>query len=166
MDSMYAQAVSEGKDIGEAASEAIAYGVEKGLDDSKLKTAVDGFVKKADIEKALNHKDDDNWYYDQLEKIVDALGQGSELYDNFYLKLVEGRNKVADADKKANDKEAKSAKRKPRKLKSCRQSIRLISDLFLQRTHQTADTEARAQSALTRAKWKRSLRQKKSCQDI
>lgn len=112
MDSMYAQAVSEGKDIGEAASEAIAYGVEKGLDDSKLKTAVDGFVKKADIEKALNHKDDDNWYYDQLEKIVDALGQGSELYDNFYLKLVEGRNKVADADEKANDKEAKSAKKK------------------------------------------------------
>lgn len=31
MDSMYAQAVSEGKDIGEAASEAIAYGVEKAL---------------------------------------------------------------------------------------------------------------------------------------
>ena len=112
MDSMYAQAVSEGKDIGEAASESIAYGVEKGLDDSKLKTAVDGFVKKADIGKALNHKDDDNWYYDQLEKIVDALGQGSELYDNFYLKLVEGRNKVADADEKANDKEAKSAKKK------------------------------------------------------
>ena len=112
MDSMYAHAVSEGKDIGKAASEAIAYGVEKGLDDSKLKTAVDGFIKKADIEKALNHKDDDNWYYDQLEKIVDALGQGSELYDNFYLKLVEGRNKVADADEKANDKEAKSAKKK------------------------------------------------------
>lgn len=112
MDSMYAQAVSEGKDIGEAASEAIAYGVEKGLDDSKLKTAVDGFIKKADIEKALNHKDDDNWYYDQLEKMVDALDEGSELYDNFYLKLVEGRNKVADADEKANDKEAKSAKKK------------------------------------------------------
>lgn len=116
MDEMYNKSVSEGKEVGEAAAAAISYGVEKGLDDGKIKTAMENFLKKADIEKALNHKDDDNWYYNQLEKMVDSLEKGSELHDDYYLKLIEGRNKVADNDSKATDKETENAKKKAEEL--------------------------------------------------
>ena len=116
MDEMYNKSVSEGKDVGEAAAAAISYGIEKGLDDDKIKTAMENFLKKADIEKALNHKDDDNWYYNQLEKMVDSLEKGSELHDDYYLKLIEGRNKVADNDSKATDKETENAKKKAEEL--------------------------------------------------
>lgn len=116
MDEMYNKSVSEGKDVGEAAAAAISYGIEKGLDDDKIKTAMENFLKKADIEKALNHKDDDNWYYNQLEKMVGSLEKGSELHDDYYLKLIEGRNKVADNDSKATDKETENAKKKTEEL--------------------------------------------------
>ena len=112
MDEMYKTSVESGKEVGEAAAAAISYGMEKGLDDGKIKTAMENFLKKADIEKALNHKDDDNWYYNQLEKMVDSLEKGSELHDDYYLKLIEGRNKVADNDSKATDKETENAKKK------------------------------------------------------
>lgn len=116
MDEMYNKSVSEGKDVGEAAAAAISYGMEKGLDEGKLKTAIEKFLQKADIEKALNHKDDDNWYYNQLEKMVDSLEKGSELHDDYYLKLIEGQNKVADNDSKATDKETENAKKKAEEL--------------------------------------------------
>lgn len=112
MDEMYNKSVSEGKEVGEAAAAAISYGMEKGLDDNKLKSAVEKYLQKADIEKALNHKDDDSWYYDQLEKMVDVLDKDGELHDDYYLKLIEGRNKVADNDSKATDKETENAKKK------------------------------------------------------
>lgn len=112
MDKMYDSAIADGSEVGEAAAKSIAYGVEKGLDDNKLKSAVDKYLKKADIEKALNHKDDDGWYYDQLEQMTNSLTKGTDLYDTFFLQLVEGRNKVADNDEKANKKETDSAKKK------------------------------------------------------
>lgn len=116
MDEMYKTSVESGKEVGEAAAAAISYGMEKGLDDSKLKSAIEKYLQKADIEKALNHKDDDSWYYDQLEKIVDVLDKGGELHDNYNLKLIEGRNKVADNDEKANEKELADAKKKEEEL--------------------------------------------------
>ena len=112
MDKMYDSAIADGSEVGEAAAKSIAYGVEKGLDDNKLKSAVEKYLKKADIEKALNHKDDDGWYYDQLEQMTNSLTKGTELYDTFFLQLAEGRNKVADNDEKANKKETDSAKKK------------------------------------------------------
>ena len=90
--------------------------MEKGLDDSKLKSAVEKYLQKADIEKALNHKGDDSWYYDQLESIVNVLDKGGELHDDYYLKLIEGRNKVSENDGKANEKELSDAKKKEEEL--------------------------------------------------
>ena len=112
MDEMYKTSVESGKEVGEAAAAAISYGMEKGLDDSKLKSAIESYLKKADIEKALNHKDNDSWYYDQLESIVNVLDKGGELHDDYNLKLIEGRNKVADNDAKASEKEIANAKKK------------------------------------------------------
>lgn len=112
MDEMYKTSVESGKEVGEAAAAAISYGMEKGLDDNKLKSAIEKYLQKADIEKALNHKDDDSWYYNQLESIVNVLEKGGELHDNYNLKLIEGRNKVADNDEKANEKELANAKKK------------------------------------------------------
>ena len=112
MDSMYNKSVEQGKEVGEAAAAAISYGMEKGLDDNKLKSAVEKYLQKADIEKALNHKGDDSWYYDQLESIVNALKKGGDLHDDYYLKLIEGRNKVSENDSKANEKELADAKKK------------------------------------------------------
>ena len=116
MDSMYSKSVEQGKEVGEAAAAAISYGMEKGLDDNKLKSAVEKYLQKADIEKALNHKDNDSWYYDQLESIVNALEKGGELHDDYYLKLIEGRNKVSENDSKANEKELADAKKKEEEL--------------------------------------------------
>ena len=116
MDSMYNKSVEQGKEVGEAAAAAISYGMEKGLDDNKLKSAVEKYLQKADIEKALNHKGDDSWYYDQLESIVNALEKGGELHDDYYLKLIEGRNKVSENDSKANEKELADAKKKEEEL--------------------------------------------------
>lgn len=116
MDKMYDSAIADGSEVGEAAAKSIAYGVEKGLDDNKLKSAVEKYLKKADIEKALNHKDDDGWYYDQLEQMTNSLTKGTELYDTFFLQLAEGRNKVADNDAKANEKELADAKKKEEEL--------------------------------------------------
>ena len=116
MDSMYSKSVEQGKEVGEAAAAAISYGMEKGLDDNKLKSAVEKYLQKADIEKALNHKGNDSWYYDQLESIVNVLDKGGELHDDYYLKLIEGRNKVADNDTKATDKETENAKKKEEEL--------------------------------------------------
>ena len=116
MDKMYDSAIADGSEVGEAAAAAISYGIEKGLDDDKIKTAMENFLKKADIEKALNHKDDDNWYYNQLEKMVDSLEKGGKLHDDYYLKLIEGRNKVSDNDRKANEKELSDAKKKEEEL--------------------------------------------------
>ena len=116
MDEIYNKSVSEGKEVGEAAAAAISYGMEKGLDDGDLKSAIEKYLQKADIEKALNHKDNDSWYYDQLEKMVNVLDEGGELHDNYYLKLIEGRNKVADNDAKANEKELADAKKKEEEL--------------------------------------------------
>lgn len=112
MDSMYSKSVEQGKEVGEAAAAAISYGMEKGLDDNRLKSAVEKYLQKADIEKALNHKDNDSWYYDQLEAVVNALEKGGELHDDYYLKLIEGRNKVSENDSKANEKELSDAKKK------------------------------------------------------
>ena len=39
MDKMYDSAIADGSEVGEAAAKSIAYGVEKGLDDNKLKSA-------------------------------------------------------------------------------------------------------------------------------
>ena len=116
MDSMYSKSVEQGKEVGEAAAAAISYGMEKELDDNKLKSAVEKYLQKADIEKALNHKDNDSWYYDQLESIVNALEKSGELHDDYYLKLIEGRNKVAENDGKANEKELSDAKKKEEEL--------------------------------------------------
>lgn len=116
MDSMYSKSVEQGKEVGEAAAAAISYGMEKGLDDNKLKSAVEKYLQKADIEKALNHKDNDSWYYDQLESIVNVLDKGGELHDDYYLKLIEGRNKVSENDQKANEKELSDAKKKEEEL--------------------------------------------------
>lgn len=112
MDEMYKTSVESGKEVGEAAAAAISYGMEKGLDDGKLKSAIEKYLQKADIEKALNHNDNDSWYYDQLESIVNVLDKGGELHDSYNLKLIEGRNKVADNDEKANEKELANAKKK------------------------------------------------------
>lgn len=116
MDEMYKTSVESGKEVGEAAAAAISYGMEKGLDDSKLKSAVEKYLQKADIEKALNHNDNDSWYYDQLESIVNVLDKGGELHDDYYLKLIEGRNKVSENDEKANEKELADAKKKEEEL--------------------------------------------------
>ena len=116
MDEMYKTSVESGKEVGEAAAAAISYGMEKGLDDGKLKSAIEKYLQKADIEKALNHKDNDSWYYNQLESIVNVLDKGGELYDDYYLKLVEGRNKVADNGSKATDKETENTKKKEEEL--------------------------------------------------
>lgn len=116
MDEMYKTSVESGKEVGEAAAAAISYGMEKGLDDGKLKSAIEKYLQKADIEKALNHKDNDSWYYDQLESIVNVLDKGGELHDDYNLKLIEGRNKVADNDAKANEKELADAKKKEEEL--------------------------------------------------
>ena len=116
MDEMYKTSVESGKEVGEAAAAAISYGMEKGLDDGELKSAIEKYLQKADIEKALNHKDDDSWYYDQLESIVNVLDEGGELHDDYYLKLIEGRNKVSDNDEKANEKELSDAKKKEEEL--------------------------------------------------
>lgn len=116
MDEMYKTSVESGKEVGEAAAAAISYGMEKGLDDGDLKSAIEKYLQKADIEKALNHKDNDGWYYDQLESIVNVLDKGGELHDNYNLKLIEGRNKVADNDEKANEKELADAKKKEEEL--------------------------------------------------
>lgn len=116
MDEMYKTSVESGKEVGEAAAAAISYGMEKGLDDGKLKSAVEKYLQKADIEKALNHKDNDSWYYDQLESIVNVLDKGGELHDDYYLKLIEGRNKVSENDGKANEKELADAKKKEEEL--------------------------------------------------
>lgn len=116
MDEMYKTSVESGKEVGEAAAAAISYGMEKGLDDSKLKSAVEKYLQKADIEKALNHNDNDSWYYDQLESIVNVLDKGGELHDDYYLKLIEGRNKVSENDGKANEKELADAKKKEEEL--------------------------------------------------
>lgn len=116
MDEMYKTSVESGKEVGEAAAAAISYGMEKGLDDGKLKSAIEKYLQKADIEKALNHKGNDSWYYDQLESIVNVLDKGGELHDDYYLKLIEGRNKVADNDTKATDKETENAKKKEEEL--------------------------------------------------
>ena len=90
--------------------------MEKGLDESNIKSAVEKYLQKADIEKALNHKDNDSWYYDQLESIVNVLDKGGELHDDYYLKLIEGRNKVSENDEKANEKELSDAKKKEEEL--------------------------------------------------
>ena len=116
MDKMYDSAIADGSEVGEAAAKSIAYGMEKGLDDSKLKSAVEKYLQKADIEKALNHNDNDSWYYDQLESIVNVLDKGGELHDDYYLKLIEGRNKVSENDGKANEKELADAKKKEEEL--------------------------------------------------
>ena len=116
MDEMYKTSVESGKEVGEAAAAAISYGMEKGLDDGKLKSAIEKYLQKADIEKALNHKDNDSWYYDQLESIVNVLDKGGELHDDYYLKLIEGRNKVSENDGKANEKELSDAKKKEEEL--------------------------------------------------
>lgn len=116
MDEMYKTSVDSGKEVGEAAAAAISYGMEKGLDESNIKSAVEKYLQKADIEKALNHNDNDSWYYDQLESIVNVLDKGGELHDDYYLKLIEGRNKVADNDSKATDKETENAKKKEEEL--------------------------------------------------
>lgn len=116
MDEMYKTSVESGKEVGEAAAAAISYGMEKGLDDGDLKSAVEKYLQKADIEKALNHKDNDSWYYDQLEKMVNVLDEGGELHDDYYLKLIEGRNKVSENDGKANEKELADAKKKEEEL--------------------------------------------------
>lgn len=116
MDEMYKTSVESGKEVGEAAAAAISYGMEKGLDDSKLKSVVEKYLQKADIEKALNHNDNDSWYYDQLESIVNVLDKGGELHDDYYLKLIEGRNKVSENDQKANEKELSDAKKKEEEL--------------------------------------------------
>ena len=116
MDEMYKTSVESGKEVGEAAAAAISYGMEKGLDDGKLKSAVEKYLQKADIEKALNHNDNDSWYYDQLESIVNVLDKGGELHDDYYLKLIEGRNKVSENDGKANEKELADAKKKEEEL--------------------------------------------------
>ena len=116
MDEMYKTSVESGKEVGEAAAAAVSYGMEKGLDDSKLKSAVEKYLQKADIEKALNHNDNDSWYYDQLESIVNVLDKGGELHDDYYLKLIEGRNKVSENDGKANEKELADAKKKEEEL--------------------------------------------------
>ena len=116
MDEMYKTSVESGKEVGEAAAAAISYGMEKGLDESNIKSAIEKYLQKADIEKALNHKGNDSWYYDQLESIVNVLDKGGELHDDYYLKLIEGRNKVADNDTKATDKETENAKKKEEEL--------------------------------------------------
>ncbi|MBS7389823.1 MAG: phage tail tape measure protein [Oscillospiraceae bacterium] len=116
MDEMYKTSVESGKEVGEAAAAAISYGMEKGLDDGDLKSAIEKYLQKADIEKALNHKDNDSWYYDQLEKMVNVLDEGGELHDDYYLKLIEGRNKVSENDEKANEKEIADAKKKEEEL--------------------------------------------------
>ena len=116
MDEMYKTSVESGKEVGEAAADAISYGMEKGLDESNIKSAVEKYLQKADIEKALNHKDNDSWYYDQLESIVNVLDKGGELHDDYYLKLIEGRNKVSENDGKANEKELSDAKKKEEEL--------------------------------------------------
>lgn len=116
MDEMYKTSVESGKEVGEAAAAAISYGMEKGLDDGDLKSAIEKYLQKADIEKALNHKDNDSWYYDQLEKMVNVLDEGGELHDDYYLKLIEGRNKVSENDGKANEKELADAKKKEEEL--------------------------------------------------
>lgn len=116
MDEMYKTSVESGKEVGEAAAAAISYGMEKGLDDGDLKSAIEKYLQKADIEKALNHKDNDSWYYDQLEKMVNVLDEGGELHDDYYLKLIEGRNKVTANDEKANEKELADAKKKEEEL--------------------------------------------------
>ena len=116
MDKMYDSAIADGSEVGEAAAKSIAYGMEKGLDDGDLKSAIEKYLQKADIEKALNHKDNDSWYYDQLEKMVNVLDEGGELHDNYYIKLIEGRNKVTANDEKANEKELADAKKKEEEL--------------------------------------------------
>lgn len=116
MDEMYKTSVESGKEVGEAAAAAISYGMGKGLDESNIKSAVEKYLQKADIEKALNHKNNDSWYYDQLESIVNVLDKGGELHDDYYLKLIEGRNKVSENDGKANEKELADAKKKEEEL--------------------------------------------------
>lgn len=116
MDIMYSESIAKGNEVGAAAAEAISYGVEKGLDDNRLKNAVENYLKKADIEKALNHSNDDSWYLGQLEKIVEALGESGDLHDDYYLKLIEGRNKVSDNEIKSNEKEIASAQKKEEEL--------------------------------------------------
>ena len=116
MDEMYKTSVESGKEVGEAAAAAISYGMEKGLDESNIKSAIEKYLQKADIEKALNHKGNDSWYYDQLESIVNVLDKGGELHDDYYLKLIEGRNKVSENDENANEKELADAKKKEEEL--------------------------------------------------
>lgn len=116
MDIMYSESIAKGNEVGAAAAEAISYGVEKGLDDNRLKKAVENYLKKADIEKALNHNGDDSWYLGQLEKIVEALGESGDLHDDYYLKLIEGRNKVSENEIKSNEKEIASAQKKEEEL--------------------------------------------------
>lgn len=90
------KAESEGKSVGEIAADALTAAMESGMKDSDLKKLVKQYVSDLKYEQAKLGADD-SWLYDEEEKMISVLGEGSELYKEYMTTILNGRKKIADS---------------------------------------------------------------------
>lgn len=106
-----------GVNIGTATIEGIEQGVKDGMEDSDLKKLINDYIQGLKYEQAKDGKSD-SWLYDEEEKMLSVLPENSALYQEFMTDVLNGRKKIAEEQKKQQDKEDAQREEDKKKLES------------------------------------------------
>lgn len=103
----YQSAIDAGKSMGEASADAITKALNADLKDSDLKSVVKGYFDDLKIYAQKNELGDE-WLYTEMQKMVDILPEGTDLYRQYVKEVLDGQDKLKKAKNTENTDNAKS----------------------------------------------------------